>query len=378
MQSLYKYLEGIYNENLYSFKINYNLSKADKFDDLIGDDKKCVRLIDVLANIKDGDNIRSIDNVANLNRASHIVVTWLLGIGLAQAFRFGEFVKGFGNLYFEQLWLQSAMLHDYGYFRDEIKEATQISELTKEYNLLTDFYVDSDLNCLNGMTVKLEFEHFFSYTYSEIKNYYRYRQDYYRSISPHGDEVSDHGIVGGCIAFKNYCKKLKRDKARGLAPSSVISSIQKISCIISASHNIHKSSLKTDKIYVRYGLEKLTSDSSVRVTRKNPLLLLLSLVDTIECTKRFSKKENAKEYLIQSTTLKYVDIDASDRAAIIDFTRLESYLANVRKSLDMREKLISHINAIKSIDDWTDFTVFKIDGDELKLHIELKDALVDM
>ena len=369
MQSLYKYLEEIYNENLHSFKINHNLSKADKFEDLIGDDKKCVRLIDVLSNIKDGDNIRSIDNVANLNRASHIVVTWLLGIGLARVFRFDEFVKGFGKLYFEQLWLQSTMLHDYGYFRDEIKEAIQISELTKEYDLLTDLYVDSDLNCLNGMSVKLEFEHFFSYTYSEIKNYYRYRQDYYSSISPRGDEVSDHGIVGGCIAFKNFCKKLKKDKKRGLAPSSVISSIQKIACIISASHNIYKSSLKTDKIYVRYSLDKLTSESPVRVTRKNPLLLLLSLVDTIECTKRFSKKENAKEYLIQSTTLKYVDIEVCNGAAIIDFTRLESYLVNERKSLNMREKLVSHIDAIKSIDDWTDFTVQVIDDRRLKLRL---------
>ena len=175
--------------------------------------------------------------------------------------------------------------------------------------------------------------------------------------------------MGGCIAFKNFCKKLKKDKKRGLAPSSVISSIQKIACIISASHNIYKSSLKTDKIYVRYGLDKLTSESPVRVTRKNPLLLLLSLVDTIECTKRFSKKENAKEYLIQSTTLKYVDIEVCNGAAIIDFTRLESYLVNERKSLNMREKLVSHIDAIKSIDDWTNFTVQVIDDRRLKLRL---------
>ena len=78
-------------------------------------------------------------------------------------------MKGFGKLYFEQLWLQSAMLHDYGYFRDEIKEAIQISELTKEYDLLTDLYVDSDLNCLNGMSVKLEFEHFFRIHIRKLK-----------------------------------------------------------------------------------------------------------------------------------------------------------------------------------------------------------------
>lgn len=120
---------------------------------------------------------------------------------------------------------------------------------------------------------------------------------------------------------------------------------------------------------MRYGLDKLASESPVRVTRKNPLLLLLSLVDTIECTKRFSKKENAKEYLIQSTTLKYVDIEVCNGAAIIDFTRLESYLVNERKSLNMREKLVSHIDAIKSIDDWTDFTVQVIDDRRLKLRL---------
>ncbi len=375
MQSLYSFLETIYNDSLNSIKLKTASCKPYRFDDLISDDKKCVQLIDAFANIQDGNEERQIGSIANLNRASHIVVTWLLGIGLDQVFHLDELEKGFGKSYFELLWLQSAMLHDYGYFRDEIKQAILISELTKEYDLLTDLYAEPELNCLNGMTVELEFEHFFSYSYSEIKNYYRYRQAYYSSISPLGDEISDHGIVGGCIAFKNYCKKLKRDKKRGLASNSVISRIQKIACIISASHNIYKSSLKTDKIYVQYDLENLTSGSPARVTRKNPLLLLLSLVDTIECTKRFSKKENAKEYLIQSTTLKYVDIELCGREVIIDFSRLESFLVNERKSLNMREKLVSHIDAIRSIGDWTDFTVCEIDGNELKFHIELKDTL---
>ena len=37
---------------------------------------------------------------------------------------------------------------------------------------------------------------------------------------------------------------------------------------------------------------------------ENKLLMLMSLVDTIECTKRFSERENPKAYLQEKTVLK--------------------------------------------------------------------------
>ncbi len=361
MNSLFEYLESIYTHLPFLAHLEFNsleIIKSNKFEDLINDDKKCIELISsVLEFPMEAVSI-------NRDRASHIIVTWLLGVG------FGEFIKsenkltGFADLYKSRLWLQSAIIHDYGYFCQEIENFLPIEALTKDYDLLTDTYSVDELQCLNGLSSNSETRCFFTYSYSEIKNYYRYIQSQHKDES--NDRISndksllcensDHGIVGGCKAFHKYCKYITSLKAKlHYGSSSVITKIQKISCIIAASHNIYKADAKNDNCYMKFELKDLTSTSPIRITRSNFLLLLLSLVDTIECTKRFSKKANAKEYLWQSTILKYVDINVNNQALKIDFSRLDNYLLENRKSKDMRQKLKGHIQSIINLGSWTDF-----------------------
>ena len=52
-----------------------------------------------------------------------------------------------------------------------------------------------------------------------------------------------------------------------------------------------KATEKYDAKYGKHGLNGLLSTAPIKVTKKNKLLLLLSLVDIIECTKRFSSKK---------------------------------------------------------------------------------------
>ena len=79
------------------------------------------------------------------------------------------------------------------------------------------------------------------------------------------------------------------------------------------------------------------------------------MVDTIECTKRFSKKVNPDEYLIQSTTLKYVDIDLQNGEITINFQRLNEYLTKTRKSNEMVKKLKAHVDSVANLNTWTEF-----------------------
>ena len=356
MISLYAYTEKIYNQlpkisplNKQSVDILTNI----RFKDLINDDKKCIEFIFSILEFP-------IETVSiNRNRASHIIITWLLGIGFNNIFKLNQNDVGFHKLYDSNLWLQTAILHDYGYFCKEIsKEFLSLNEITKEFDLLTDSYTDKSLYCLNSMSTHPEYNRYFSFSYDEIKNYYLYSQTIHQTKNKSfGDELSDHGIVGACLAFKKYCKNIKTSKNTiDLSPSDVLTQIEKISCIIAASHNIYKSNDDdSDSIYKSFGLNNLLRESPIRVRRTNYLLLLLSLVDTIECTKRFSKMNNPSHYLIQSTTLNLVDVDLFKDSIEISFDRLFSYITTIRKSKDMSNNLQRHIRALTELGDWTDF-----------------------
>lgn len=232
--------------------------------------------------------------------ASHTLVTWLLGIKLANKFSLVITDSSFNNQRFNQIWLMTSISHDYGYFKKELLEES-FDLRTLKYNLLTDHYDIDFLSCLNYLEVKSNFENYFSYSYDEIKNYFEYSKQYQkdRKYSPN-HEKCDHGIVGACMLFNEYCEKCDREILKGLNQSFVITQIRKIACIIGASHNIFKSSsIEQDNIYKKYKLSKLLSTSAIRVRKENNILSLLSLVDTIECTKRFSTKENSGEFLHQ-------------------------------------------------------------------------------
>ena len=378
MDSLFDYLEGIYKQLLSMEQLDFNtcnIIKDTKFIDLINDDKKCIELISsVLEFPMEAISI-------NRHRASHIIVTWILGIGLSNFAKAGNNLTGFAYLYESRLWLQTAIIHDYGYFCREIRQMLALESIIKAYNLLTDTYNVVELTCLNDLSRVPDFECFFSYTYKEIKDYYCYIQKKHakmiKNISSDSenifDDVSDHGIVGGCKAFNKYCRYIVSLNGKAnYGPSDVITKIQKVSCIIAASHNIFKANPRDNKDYVASGLEGLTSISPARITRTNFLLLLLSLVDTIECTKRFSKKENPHEYLLQSTILDHVYISVKSKEIQIDFSQLDSFILNKRKSTRMKQTMERHIEAIAGLDDWTDFHATRSPTNEKLIIITLK------
>ena len=368
--TLYEFAEKTYNE--LSRMPDWNsltLIKKTDFEDMVGDDSKC---IDLMKKVLEFDFGNLIDSRYKY-RANHILITWLLGLGLGKYFNLsydsGSIVD---NLFYDRLWLQTAMLHDYGYFRRKELENGNLSlnELTKEYDLLTDSYSSPLLECLNEMSKGGEFSKYFTYTYDEIVNYYHYAQEYlYRVKFQNSTEKNDHGIIGGCIAFTKYCKRIHTDS---IGPSDVITQIQKIACITAASHNIFKSSDdKDDEHYRDYNLNNLLSTSPKRIGVNNKLLLLLSLVDTIECTKRFSASTNPQKYLQQQTTIKRVKLMLDDHTLFLDFSPLKTYLENNRKSQDMVDELIKHVNCVNGLNSWTAFETHENASNDMVVGISL-------
>lgn len=331
-------------------EINHKRLRELTFDEFINNRDFCADFIRNVLNLNDESRMARF----NRGRLTHIIITWLLGVALNRTFKFENIPGGIADVYFDQMWLQTAMAHDYGYLRDELTNRDlTLDMLRRPYDLLSDRY-DEPLSFLNGIRYEGDAGCFFSYDYEEIEKYFLYRK---YDLLKNEHEKNDHGIVGGMLAFRNYCKNVARDYKNRLGPSHSFGRQQKIACFIAASHNIFKSTYSDnkDQIYRKYGLTGLLTTSPIRVRKENTLLTLLSLVDTIECTKRFSAKENPKSYIQEATVLKHIELEILDGSIIVDFRKLDYFIKSVKKNKEMIEVLAWHVKNVNDLDTWTEF-----------------------
>ena len=326
--------------------------------EFIGNDEKCLRLIYQLLDL--GRDDISVLHKKNFNRASHIIVTLLLGIGIENKQGVLTGVNSFNPMPDEYLWMLTALLHDYGYFRKELLVSKSLDQLGLKYNLLTDEYHDEPLKCLNGYSNN--FSQYCTFSYDTINNYYEYRRNHI-FINDENGEINDHGIMGACIAFSQYVQFYlkhevprinKRDK-RIMLLQETEPLLYKTACLMAAQHNLFKSeSTERDFEYGEYRLTQLLSTSPIRINERNPLLLMLALVDTIECSKRFSKKANPKKYLKMDTILNRTLIDVSDEQILIDFSKLYEFI-DKKNNVDLLSQLEKHIRNIMNLGSWTSY-----------------------
>ena len=365
--TLLDYLESIYKNDLINKtglnEIPYKFIKDHNFSTLISNDVDCFELIKELINQTGTPTNMLVKQ--NIYRASHIIITWILGVGLGKKLGVDK------EFNFYDIWLMASIVHDYGYFKKEVRDPSTDLTLFK-YKLLTNHYDDSFLKCLNNIETNENYKWFFYYSYNEIINYFNYSKEYHKNEEANSyNEKCDHGIIGGCALFDEYCIKCLKEIEKGLGQSDIITINQKIACITCASHNIFKSnSLETDEIYKKNNLNRLLSTSTEKINKEYYILFLLCLVDTIECTKRFSKKDNPKQYLQQLTTLKLVKICEVDKGIKLDFSDLASYLKDSKKDDKLLEKLSKHCSSIEGLSKWADFkTNFYEQNNKFKISV---------
>lgn len=302
------------------------------------------------------------------NRAIHSVCVFLLGLTI------GEFCDLFNecekvlsdeeiqcfepdrNILKYRLWILVSVLHDYGYFSKNIMNEDLDMRSYLPYVLSDDCYYDCKLvrnySMYHGKVLKL--------SYKEIERYNDYARFYHKKEK---FEKNDHGIVGGIEAFEKQAKSYIERFFYNEIPCRVYKKnilYYKTACLTVCQHNIHKSeNKKFDKIYKQYGLDSLLSYSGYSVGIDTPLLALLSLVDTIECVKAFSKKENSNIGLQTTTILKKIKICVTRDIIILDYTalfhKMEGSEMNNTKEL---ENLRTNIELLPN---WTDFNVVQKD-----------------
>lgn len=369
-----KTLLDLMNDELIKLKVK-KLTHYDRIEDFINDDKLSASFIRELSkgiDYRTPDNNSAIYDIAQ-TRARHSAITFLMGLVFKESFGlYLEIVKPFElekDLFIEDslgLWLLTALNHDIAYTLRSIEDSGLNYKNKYTYYLLQDDYTDmGKLSILNRFSTR--YPDFQAYTYSEIEAYDLYARKYHSKGT--GKEKIDHGILGGIYVFD---KKIKYCISNDLRREDYL--ITKASALTIAQHNIYKSAdLKSDEIYGE-GLKKIHSYSDFVISQSTPTLLLLSLVDTVECVKRLSKKENNGSYLETLTVLRSIKMEVNEIEVVIDFNPLRQVIdkKNVSGKKGLVDILDKHISVIQGMPQWTSFNVEELEL--YKLHIGLKDT----
>lgn len=364
-----KSLAELINEELTRMNLPAEFNRLENF---ITDGKKSAEFIRFLLEDESyrlPDEQDSLYDTAEL-RARHSAVTFLMGLvfrrfgGLFEAFPIEE---NWDEKTAVRIWLITSLYHDKAYSSEYIKRPElEYREKFLPY-LLTDDY-EGGYSELNGFSIR--YPKYLAYTYEEILNYDRYARRYHQEKQ--SDEKLDHGILGGIMVFSDLAKKAIRRKTVDELP------VIKACSLTVAQHNIYKSDEKNrDKLYREYFLERLVSTSDFRITPEQPLLLFLSLIDTVECVKRFSKHENFENYLQTTTVLKSIKLDVQPDRIEIDFSSLRGEIAGKKKDkglnaeMSLSENFEGYLGNLKNLEKWTAFRAEENEKDKYQFRIEL-------
>ena len=364
----------LFNEELSTFPSTgtYGYSSIEEF---ITDDKKSAEFINDLNYGEKTIFNDVIEHDISYGRARHSVISLFLGLVL------GKFQNLFGNCssvlndetieylqYGEfyinyKLWMLTAINHDYGYHSKYILNKISIDDLHLNYNLFND---EENYGYLPLIDYSSKYLKVLKNNYYQIKKYYEYSQRYHEKnilMGKNDEEKNDHGILGALLLYdrvnkKNYntCKEYKKNInnfSDDFGYNDML--FYKTACLTIAQHNIYKSgSLEADELYGP-DLKHLYHNSEYLIDSEHTLLYLLSLVDTIECVKVFSKSETKSKYFETLTVLKNVKLSVSKNEIIIDFSML--YKKIEEDKIELLKILEDHIYKIKDLKTWTNLVV---------------------
>jgi hypothetical protein len=282
---------------------------------------------------------------------------------------FNRYDESFVEYEFSYLWFLTYLFHDYGYvLEDKYKNSSiTLENIIRYENISFSLYSEKiyyPYHFKNKMHRIEECDRLcyllpryeFIYSKKTIKNYLKYKFDM-------KNNNVDHGIIGGLKFYHNLIANYweSYNKAKSLNPyidikrfyynnlqwsTNQIDVFRHIGDII-VSHNIYKPQLGDIETYKCYGLEEIINKAKINII-EYPLFYLLSLVDTIEPTKKYPKEDTSR-------ILKSISIELLDNNIIIydNLKEDESYknwrdaIYNLTNWLEIDIKLEYHRTIIK-------------------------------
>lgn len=368
-----KSLKELMDEALIEFNIGKDVTSIDKF---IKDDEKSAEFIRLVLHDPDYSLPDPQSDLYKFvkGRARHSVITFLTGLVFKE---FGDLFSSLDQILLHgntenaaedissKLWLITSLYHDRAYHSEYLKKGHLDYGKNFKYNLLTDEYSEEALSILNFFSKK--YDGVLAHTYDQILQYDIYAREYHLERSRQDKteiEMLDHGILGGMMVFNDLVRKYLKKPLYNIELLII-----KTCCLTIAQHNIYMSnSAERDK---KYGetLAYLYHDSSFRISAHTPLLLLMSLVDTLECVKKFSRGNNKESSLETLTVLSNIRVYVDETEIVLDCSELHK---RTKRSEELEHRYNEYVKAVRGLGQWTAFDVENNSGSDI-FYISLQD-----
>ncbi len=299
-------------------------------------------------------------------RVKHILFSFGLGIVISS---FGNLKNKIEDEYkkygvqqsFIYTWITLCLYHDFGYFiGGSHLRIDDIEKIELKYNIFNYTY------CCSRYSKEL-YCHYYRNKYkwqNWSKNNYNLTEN---------EEVGDHGILGGYVLFERlYSSEIEVDyknKKFAFQPGNTELCFERIPlyqdiCFRIMEHNIWKD----NNLYeISNPLYEIDAGHFLRIDFVEPLLYLLSIVDTIEMTKKFCRysdeSKDKDRYVFPKTLGNYIKIDISDEVIDIDYSELE-YFIKKHKYFDSVEGWKA---SVIGLNDWVCIDAYELKNSRLIL-----------
>lgn len=269
------------------------------------------------------------------DRINHILFTFSMGLLLAKFKNLDKLIENEYTKYFDgennvffKTWLIISLYHDYGYFlftNDKYKDIKHLDDFNVKHSIFNYISEENEAKKLFGLNyLKPEKSRYSKKLYS---SYFDWRMH-----ESSGYETFEHGISGGYVLFDDIVnnnlnssiqekKKLKKIMMVNENNVSTNMFYQNI-CFRIMEHNIWTINPKGkfESSFDISNLSEIYIGNYSKITIDEPLLYLLSLVDTIEFIKRMSTTslDNQNSQSRPSTLSRKILIDVEYNHIFID------------------------------------------------------------
>ena len=303
-------------------------------------------------------------------RVKHVLFSFGLGIVLSSFNNLKNKIEDEYKKYeiqqsFIYTWITLCLYHDFGYFIGaSYFSIDDIEKISLDYNIFNYTYCDSRYS-------KELYCHYY-------KNKYKQQNWNQNNYNPsENEEVGDHGILGGYVLFERLysseTKKNSKNKEIILPTNDIELHFERIPlyqdiCFRIMEHNIWKN----NKLYEDSNpLQEIDAEHFLKIGYMEPLLYLLSLVDTIEMTKKFCRYSDGskeKEHFVFPKTLgTKIKIKVSAGSIDRDYSEWELFIK--------KHKYFDSINRWKTsvigLNDWVCVDAYESKNSRLILKTEI-------
>lgn len=322
---------------------------------VVNNKQKSIRYINKL--LKEYGNTVDIPFALNINkydfRIKHILFSFGLGVVIASFCKLSSKIEeSYKNNYkidkaFIYAWLTVCLYHDFGYFvGSSYIKTDDIEDLVLGHKIFDYSY------CSSRYSKSLYIE-YYKNKYS-TQNWDKCEYDIRKN-----EEVGDHGILGGYILFERLCSSETQNS------NSIINNVDSTTkdtisfripfyqdiCFRIMEHNIWKNNsvLEND-----HPFREIDKENFQIIEYKEPLLYLLSLVDTIEMTKRFctyiDDSEEKEKFIYPKTLGKKIKVDITSGQIRIDYSEMDTFI----RTNNYFNNVDNWVSAVVSLKEWVD------------------------